>query len=206
MSAPRKAILFDFGNVLVKWDLHTVFDRFFPDPEAVDAFLAEVSFLQWNALQDKGRPFREGLAAISEQFPHYAHLFQYLDRHWSDSIREPIPGTVALAEKLKAAGYPLYILTNSSAEKFPLARQIHPFLAMFDDILVSGEIGMLKPDPAIFHYTLSRIHRTAEECIFIDDHLPNVEAAQGLGFNVIHFQSPGQLERQLKNLVLWESL
>ncbi len=201
MAGRRKAFLFDFGNVLVKWDLHALFDRFFPDPEAVDAFLEEVSFLRWNSLQDQGRPFAEGIAAITEQFPHYVSLFRIFDEQWIETVREPIPETIVLAQGLKQAGHSIYILTNSSAEKFLLARQVHPFLSMFDDAIISGEIGLLKPDPAIFHYALARIRRAASECVFIDDHLPNIEAARQLGFTAVHYQSPAELEHQIENCV-----
>jgi 2-haloacid dehalogenase len=200
MTDSPRAILFDLGNVLVKWDLHPLLNRFFPDPQAVDSFLAEVSFQEWNAQQDKGRPFAEGVTLIASQFPRYAHLFQLIHEQWAETIREPIPETIALAQRLKAAGYSIYILSNSSAEKYPLARQIHPFLAMFDDAIISGEIGLLKPDPAIFHYTLRRIGRRADECLFIDDNRVNAESAREVGITAIHYQSPRQLEQELRNL------
>ncbi len=200
MTYPPRAIIFDFGNVLVKWNLYAIFGRFFPDPQAVDAFLKQVSFYEWNTRQDGGRSFEEGLAVISEQFPHYAHIFRYFDQHWQDTVREVIPETIVLARRLKQAGYPLYVLSNFSAEKFALTRPLHPFVSIFDDLIISGEIGLLKPEPAIFQYTLSRIHRTAEECIFIDDHLPNVESAQRLGFTALPYRSPQKLERDLTNL------
>jgi len=93
----------------------------------------------------------------------------------------------------------LYILTNSSAEKFPTAKQKYPFLEeLFNAFIVSGEVKLLKPDPAIYHLTLKRINLKAEECIFIDDSLPNVEAAQKLGFYTVHYQSPTQLRLLLQ--------
>lgn len=200
MTSTHKAIIFDLGNVLIKWDLHPLMRRFFPTPQAVDSFLAEVSFLEWNAHQDQGRPFAEGISIISAQYPQYAHIFQHFHNHWSDTIQEHIPGTVAIAKQVKAAGYPIYLLSNFSAETFPLACQLHPFLNIFDDAIISGEVGMIKPNPAIFHYTLDRIQRKAEECVFIDDHLPNIETARQLGFTAIHFRAPGELKTQLQHL------
>ncbi|MEW5940745.1 MAG: HAD family phosphatase [Chloroflexota bacterium] len=202
MTDSPPAILFDFGNVLVRWDVRALFARFFPDPEAVEAFLREISFLEWNSHQDKGRSFAEGIALLSAQFPHYESILRYFDKNWAETIRDPIPQTIALARRLKAAGHSLYVLTNSSAEKFPLARQIHPFLAEFNDAIVSGEIGLLKPDPAIFHYALTRVNRAAQDCLFVDDSLPNIETARRLGLIAIHFQSPVQLQRELERLHL----
>lgn len=197
---PLPALLFDFGNVLVKWDPHNIFDEHFPNPEAVDEFLREVHFIEWNARLDRGLSFTEGVANASEEFPQYAHLFRLFDERWLESIREPIEGTIAILRGLKQGGYPLYVLSNSSAEKFSLARRAHPFLSLFDDFILSSEYGSNKPEPAIFLRALERIRRPANETIFIDDSLPNIESARKLGMAAIHFQSPEQLERELKTL------
>lgn len=196
----RKAILFDFGNVLIKWDLHRIYDSLFPSPEAVNAFLEEVHFYEWNSLMDRGLPFGEGVARASAQFPQYAHLFQRFDEKWLETIREPIEGSIAIARRLKEAGHPLYMLSNVSREKFPQARQAHPFLEMFEDIVMSSELGVIKPEPAAFTQTLERIKHPADEVIFIDDAAANIEAARALGITAIQFHSPEQLERELKSL------
>ena len=200
MTQPRNAILFDLGNVLVKWDLYAILGRFFPSPEAMHTFLAEVSFHEWNAHQDRGRPFADGIAILCDQHPQHAHIFRHFHEHWEDSIQERIEENVALAARLKREGYPIFILSNFSAETYPLTLARHPFLSMFDDAIVSGQIGLIKPEPAIFQYTLNRIGRAAGECLFIDDSLPNIETAQRLGLIAIHFRSPAQLQRDLQNL------
>jgi 2-haloacid dehalogenase len=198
MNSTITAIIFDFGNVLVKWDAHSLYKRFFPNPEAVDSFLKEIHFPEWNARQDAGRSFKEGIAELSAQFPQYAELIQAYDTHWQESITEVYSGTVEIVRNLKQAGWPLYLLSNFSAEKFPLMQQRYDFLQLFDDMIISGEHKMIKPDPAIYRLTLNRIKRKANECLFIDDSLHNIETARRLGFHIIHFQSPEQLEMDLK--------
>jgi 2-haloacid dehalogenase len=198
MNTSITAIIFDFGNVLVKWDIHALYKRFFPDPQAVDSFLREINFPEWNARQDAGRPFKEGVKVLCTQFPQYAELIQAYDTDWDKSVTGTIDGTVNIVRSLKEAGWPLYILSNFSAEKFPLMQQRYGFLQLFDDMIISGEHRMIKPDPAIFELTLNRIKRTASECLFIDDSLTNIETAHRLGFHTIHFQSPQQLEMSLK--------
>ncbi len=198
MNSTITAIIFDFGNVFVKWDVYALYNRFFPNPQAVDSFLKEIDFAEWNAHQDAGRPFKEGIAILSAQFPHYADLIQAYDTYWNDSVTEVYNGTVEIVRKLKSEGWPIYLLSNFSAEKFPLMQQRFDFLDLFDDMIISGEHNLIKPDPAIFLLTLERIKRSANECLFIDDSLPNIETARKLGFQTIHFQSPEQLERDLK--------
>jgi 2-haloacid dehalogenase len=200
MTEPVKTIIFDFGNVLSIWDPRQVYKNFFPNNQAVDAFLREINFSAWNLEQDKGRSFADGVAVLSAQFPHYSHLIQTYDEHWEDSIVGSIEGTIELVYKLKQAKYPLCLLSNFSSEKFSLMRQRYDFLQLFDDIIISGEHNLVKPDPAIYHLTLKRINRAAHECVFIDDSLPNIETARSLGFETIHFQSPPQLEADLQRL------
>ncbi|HMV98489.1 MAG TPA: HAD family phosphatase [Anaerolineales bacterium] len=198
MDSAITTFIFDFGNVFVKWDIHALYNRFFPNPQAVESFLEEIRFHEWNAHQDAGRPFKDGIAILSEKYPHYADLIQAYDTHWEDSITHMYHGTVEILRRLKGEGWPIYLLSNFSAEKFPLMRERYEFLNLFDDMIISGEHKLIKPDPAIFQLTLERIDRTANECLFIDDSLANIETARNMGFHTIHFQSPEQLERDLK--------
>jgi 2-haloacid dehalogenase len=203
MNSPIKAIIFDFGNVLIEWNPRFVYQRFFPNnPDGMERFLREVNFTDWNLQQDKGRPFVEGVAALSQQFPHYSHLIQAYHAHWIDSIGEPVAGAVHILKQLKQAGYPIYGLSNFSAETFPYIREKHNFFDLLDDMVISGEVGYVKPQPEIYQTLLDKIRRPAQECLFIDDALPNIQQAQRMGFAVVHFQSPEQLEASLRDLQL----
>ena len=196
-----KAIVFDYGNVLVEWNPRYVYQRFFPDdPEAMERFLHEVDFMEWNAQQDKGRSFADGVAALSKEFPQHAHLIQAYHDHWKDSIGTAYWGTVEIMKQLKQAGYALYGLSNWSAETFPHILERYDFFTMFDDMVISGEVGHVKPHPEIFHILLEKIGRPAHECLFIDDSMPNIQQAQAIGFATIHFESPEHLEKVLRKM------
>jgi 2-haloacid dehalogenase len=201
MTSPITAIIFDLGNVLVKWDVYNLYKRFFSTPEAVDSFLQEIHFFEWNARQDAGRPFKEGVAELSARFPQYAEQIKAYDTYWEECVTEEIYGSVEIAQKLKSAGWDLYLLSNFSAETFPLMQKRFDFLNLFDDCIISGEHKLIKPAPAIYQLTLGRIKREAQECLFIDDSLPNIESAKKLNFHTIHFLSPAQLDTELKNLL-----
>ncbi len=201
MNSQIKAIIFDFGNVLLEWNPRYLYRRFFQDDsEAMERFLEEIDFMAWNLLQDKGRSFKEGVAVLSREFPHYSDLIQAYHDHWIDSVGEPIDGTVMIMRRLKQAGYRLYGLSNWSAETFPHAREKHDFFDLLDDFVISGAVGHVKPDPEIFQILLDKIGRPASECLFIDDALHNIQQAQRLGFETILFQSPEQLESSLREL------
>jgi 2-haloacid dehalogenase len=200
MTHKITAIIFDLGNVLIGWDVYRLYDRLLPDREAVDRFLEQTRFMEWNAKQDAGRSFREGVADLSSQFPHYAELIQAYDIHWKESLTPPYEETVQILRDLKQAGWSLYLLSNFSVEKFNIVKNQFDFFDLFDDMIISGEHKTVKPEPAIFEIILSRIGKSAEECIFIDDSLPNIETARAMGFHAIHFTSPTQLKAELINL------
>jgi len=198
-----KAIIFDYGNVLLDWDPRHVYRRYFPnDEEGMERFLREVDFATWNAMQDKGRSFKEGVAEHSRKFPQYAHLFQAYHDHWIDSIGDAYWGTVEIMKRLKQAGYALYGLSNWSAETFPYARAKYDFFDLLDDMIISGAVGFAKPEPEIYRLLLDKIGRPAQECLFIDDSLPNINQANTMGFKTIHFTSPEQLKQELIKLEL----
>jgi 2-haloacid dehalogenase len=202
MSHPIKAIIFDFGNVLVKWDAYDLYKRFFPTREAVNSFLQEIRFPEWNALQDAGRSFEEGISVLSQEFPNYINFIKAYDIYWEDSITEVYDDCIKIVERFNNEGFKIYLLSNFSVEKFQLMRERYDFLRLFDDIIISGEHKLIKPDPEIYLLTLKLIQLKPEECLFIDDSIANIKTAQDLGFNTIHFKSPDQLMTELQNLHL----
>lgn len=199
MTSHIKAIIFDFGGVLVGWDPRNLYRRYFPkQPQAMEDFLAEVDFMEWNAQQDKGRSFGEGVALLSQQFPHHAHLIRAYHENWLESITGRIEGTVEILRELKKKGYAAYALSNWSAETFPIVRHEFNFMDLFDGVILSGEVKLIKPDPAIYELCLQMIGKPANECLFIDDSYPNIVTATKLGFDTVHFNSPEQLKSELQ--------
>ena len=197
-----QSIVFDFGGVLLDWNPHHLYRRFFNDPFEIDQFLYEINFPEWNLQQDKGRPFSQGIAELSAKFPHYSQLIRAYSENWGDSIVGPIVGTVDILQRLKNAGYALYGLSNWSSETFPIAYEKYDFFKLFDGIVISGKVKLVKPDPAIFEIILKMINRPAIECLLIDDSEANIAAAIKLGFAVILFKTPDQLEIELQKLIL----
>lgn len=142
------AIVFDFGGVIFDWDPRYLYLKLLDgDLQAVDRFLEEIQFSEWNLRQDQGRPFSVAVTDHCAKFPQYCELIRFYDTYYEESISGPISGTVAILESLSQAGYPLYALSNRSTEKFALIRPKYAFLDWFKAILISGDVGIAKPDP-----------------------------------------------------------
>lgn len=198
-AAPRAAhpaVIFDVGNVLIRWDPALVY----PDlsPEALAAFFAEVDFHAWNLEQDRGRDWDAAVAAASARHPHRAELIARFHHRWHDSVPGEMPGTPAILRALHAADVPLFAITNFSAAKWAETRDRFDFLRLFRDVTVSAHEGLVKPDPAIWGVCLSRNGLPAAGTLFIDDSPPNVAAAAALGLDALHFTDAPALAEALR--------
>ena len=189
-------IVFDIGNVLVRWDPHAAFLHALPDRAAVDAFLARIDFFSLNLRADGGETFAD-LAREIPDADDRALFLTYLDGH-AASIREPIEGSWALMDRLRARGFAIHAITNWSAQTWPIGLATHPRLAKaFGVTVVSGQEGIIKPDPRIFATLCQRAGVAPAECLFIDDGPRNVAGAQAAGMHAHHFTTPQALEADL---------
>jgi 2-haloacid dehalogenase len=192
-----KAAVFDLGGVLIDWDPRYLYRKLLADEAAVEEFLATVCTPEWNAEQDRGRPFAEGVAELVERHPVHAAAITAYHERWPEMLGGAVDDTVEVLAELRAAGVPVYALTNWSAETFGVARERFEFLEWFDGVLVSGEERMIKPDPAIFRLLLDRFGLDPEATFYVDDSEQNVAAADRLGFDAVRFTTPAQLRRDL---------
>jgi 2-haloacid dehalogenase len=142
----------------------------------------------------------EAVAELVARYPAQADLIRAYRERWEETLGSPIDGSVAILGELRAAGRPLYGLTNWSHETFPLARARFPFFDWFDGIVVSGEEKLIKPDPRLYVRLLERYRVDPARAVFIDDSPNNVEAAAALGIHAIHFRSPPALRDELTAL------
>jgi 2-haloacid dehalogenase len=192
-----RAILFDLGGVLIEWDPRYLYRSLFADKAEMERFLTEVVHAEWNRRIDAGRPFAEAIRERQREVPEYAEYIGFWHSRWVDMLKGEIPGTVVVLRELKALGLPLYALSNWSAETFPLARERFAFLTWFTRIVVSGEVGVAKPDRAIFELAIRQCGLVPAETVFIDDVPANIEVARELGFDAILFTGAEALRQDL---------
>ena len=195
---PPAAVVFDLGNVLIGWDPHAAVAAALGDDEA-RRFLsaADFDFLAWNHLQDAGRSWADALAEIRDTHPHWAaHAEGYL-AHFTESLGE-VPGTADIVRGLRAAGVPMFGLTNWSAELYPHAPERFEVLTLLDEVIVSGRIKAAKPDVRAYRAAADAAGQPLDRLLFVDDSPPNVEAAAALGMDAIVFTGVDDLRRELE--------
>ena len=202
-----KAVVFDFGGVLVDWSPDYLYRKLIPDDDERRWFLTHVCGLDWVIRQDGGQTLADGTAERIAQFPDHEALIRAFYDRWHEMIGGMLDGGVATFEKLEAAGLPLFGLTNWSAETFPYAQANFPLLSRCRDIVVSGHVKLVKPDAAIFHEMFRRIDAqlpgiAPHELVFIDDNRMNADAATALGWHGIHHTSNAATDARLRELGL----
>jgi 2-haloacid dehalogenase len=198
-----KNIIFDLGGVLIDWNPDYVFKEVFKDDEKLAWFYREICTMDWNENQDAGYPIDKATEELVALFPQYEDWIRQYYGRWEEMLGDANQGTVQLLKQcVDSPELKVLALTNWSAETFPVALKKFDFLQWFEGIVVSGEEMTRKPFPEIYHTTLKRFEIKAEESLFIDDNLRNIEAAAALGIQCIHFISPQQLEKKLKELKL----
>jgi 2-haloacid dehalogenase len=196
-----KQVVFDFGGVLVDWNPRHLYKTVFSDEAAMEHFLENICTEDWNLEQDRGRPLAEGTRLLQEKYPAYHNLIEMFYGQWEKMLLGDIPGNVAALYSIKEK-YPVYGLTNWSAETFPVALERFPFFGVFDGIVVSGEEKMIKPDRQFFQLLLDRYNITAPHTLFIDDNPKNIKAADAMGFTTIHIQEQTNLLKELRKIGL----
>jgi 2-haloacid dehalogenase len=162
-------------------------------------FLENICTNEWNLEQDRGRSLAEGTAILAAQFPEHDELIRAFYGRWKEMLGGEIRGTVEILLELKQK-YPVYGLTNWSAETFPVALERFDFFQVFDGIVVSGTERLVKPDKAIFQLILDRYQLKAESALFIDDNIKNIRAAEEMGFQAIQFEAPEKLRTRLTQM------
>lgn len=183
-------VVFDIGNVLLRWEPRLLTRQLIADPVRLEDFMAGACGPDHLAAFDRTRDCDAVTAARAAEFPEFRDELHAFNARWLETIAGPIAENVALLGRLKAAGAPVYALSNFAADKFAQSLSLWPFLAAFDVAVISGREGVIKPESAIFELLLARTGRRAEDLLFIDDSWPNVAAARAAGIETIHF-GPG---------------
>ena len=192
-ARPPRALLWDVGNVIVRWDPRTLYAKIFKEPALLDRFLSHVGTLDWHAATDRGVTFADNIAALSAEHPDQAEPIAAWWGRWDEMFSGTIPETESVIEDLAARGVPQFGLTNMSTESWPGVQAMSPAFRHFQDTVVSAVERVIKPEPRIYQIVLERTGLEPADLLFVDDSAANIAAADALGFHTHHFTDPAEL-------------
>ncbi|MEA5116554.1 MAG: HAD-IA family hydrolase [Propionicimonas sp.] len=194
-------VIFDIGGVLIEWEPERAFEQVMP-AEQVPAFMARIGFADWNHGNDARASIIDAEDDLVRRFPGDEVGIRAYRQNFLHTVTRMVPGTPAVLAELPGRGITVGALTNWAADSFALTRARFGVLGRCTDIVVSGEEGVIKPDPAIFRLACERLGTAPEQAVFIDDSARNVAAAAEVGLTGLHFTSAEQLRADLVDLGL----
>ena len=193
-----QAVIWDLGNVLMRWDPEGYYDRTLGRDARREMF-AETGIEAMNLEIDRGAPWRDSVHALADRHPAWADAIRDWHDRWLDLTGGEIAGSVRLLSALRARGVPVFALTNFGTETLALAERHYPSLADFDGRFVSGALGLVKPDPAIYAAVEDGTGIAPGALLFVDDRPENVAAAEARGWRGHVFDGPDGWARRLRD-------
>lgn len=189
-------ILFDMGNVLIRFDRDYFIDRLGVAEEDKGLLMREVFHsVEWVQMDRGSIVEAEAVASICKRLPEHLHdAAEKLVAMWDRPIL-PIEGMYELVEELKKAGYGIYLLSNASLRQHEYWPRI-PAHVFFDGTIISADEGVMKPGAEYYLRALNRFGLKAEECFFVDDVPANIEGALFCGIPGAIFRGDAKLLRQ----------
>lgn len=188
--------------MISRWDIHFLYEKIIDDAEELEWFLANVVTPEWHFQHDAGRAFAETSAELIAKYPEQAEHIKLFQRRFNETNPGEVEGIAPVIARLSESGVSLFGLSNFSAEFWPPFRTGKAVFDHFEDILISGEEKLVKPDPAIYQLALSRFGRMADQCLFIDDRQENINGCEAEGIRGHLFQDSSTLEAELSELGL----
>lgn len=193
-----KNIIFDIGNVILKWQPETVVGRLFPDQDILQLTRLLFRSPLWCDLNMGKMTEAELIETYHKTLDIRVEVLIRLMREIKESLL-PVENSLELLKNLHRSQYSLYALTDNVREIVTFLRAKYDFWDLFQGVVVSAEVGYLKPMKQIYQTLIDLYDIDPAESVFIDDILRNVEGAQSVGMQGIHFLSANQCAAELKN-------
>ena len=193
--------LFDLGGVFFDWNPKYFYKSIFSSEKEMNYFLTYICNDEWNIKQDAGKLIKDAENELIQKFPQYSKEIKMYYTNHRKMIRKIYQSSVDKLLELKSLNYLCYVLSNWSAETFVGMKDDYPFLNEFDDLLISGENKLKKPDLAIYELAISKFKLVPEKTVFVDDNLENITAAKKLNFKTIHLIDPNMIKEEIQKFI-----
>lgn len=197
-------VIWDLGNVLIPWDRHGAMLAATGDDDTARQLAEEVFTLEVNELLDRGSPLEEIRLTVEARSPGHAWVVDSYVEHFRESLGPLMAGSAKLLEELVARGRRCVGMSNWGAITFEGIPESYPVLQKLEGIVISGEVGITKPNEGIFRHTEQRFGFEPAQALFIDDSASNVDGARSCGWDAIRFADAPQLATALASRGLLE--
>ena len=194
-------VIFDVGQVLVKFNPQNLFIKILKDEEKVDFFLKNICTWEWHIQQDLIYDTSKAAGPVIKKYPEYKEAIEAFYGRFLEMIDSVHQENVNLALKLKQKGYPIYLLSNFPGDQFEKYRLQNSFLNEFDDRIISGDVGLAKPDIKIYQLAIKKFNLNPEESLFIDDKIENTKGAEQAGIKTVQLQKPEDLDKEIRKFI-----
>ena len=194
--------LFDLGGVFFDWNPKYFYKNVFSDSKEMDFFLSKICNDSWNSRQDEGRSIEDGENQIINLFPKFKKQIKMYYKNHKKMIKGVFKNSIEILTVLKKNNYKCYVLSNWSSETFMGMTEEYTFLKQFDDMIISGEHKLIKPNPLIYKLAINKFNLDPLNCVFIDDKYENIDAAKQLGFLTIHLINPRTIKSEIEKFII----
>jgi len=193
--------IFDLGKVIVKFKVENLFKKFFKTDREIKYFLNNICTWDWHIQQDTKYDTSKAADSLIKKYPNYKIPIEAFYGRFLEMIDGIYEENLKIALNLKKKGKKIYILSNFPGDQFDNFMKQNKFLNEFDDMIISGKVGLKKPDKKIYELAIKKFDCNPSKTLFIDDRPENTEAAQNLGINIITLDDPGKLKDYIQNFI-----
>ena len=187
-----KNVVFDVGGVLLDWNPLSILEKMF-DKERAEILKQNMMDTPYWAELDRGAlEIEDAVKIFSKDIPHLENDIEFALTNFIDYL-PPIQENVEVLKHLSGKGFRLFVLSNFQKEAFDTAVEKFEFFKLFDGMVVSARINMIKPDKEIYDYILNEYQLKGNETVFFDDTIKNIHAASAVGIIGVHTPSYKEL-------------
>ncbi|MFL2525374.1 MAG: HAD family hydrolase [Pelagibacteraceae bacterium] len=195
-------VIFDLGKVLVKFNPKNPFKNIFESEDEMNFFFKNICTWEWHINQDIVYDTRPATDKKIKKHPEFREAINAFYGRFQEMIVGVYGENLSIALELKKKNIPIYILSNFPGDQFDIFASNHDFVKKFDDMIISGKVGMKKPDPKIYKLCISKFNCNPNKTLFIDDRPENTKAAEIEGFQTITLDHPDRLSEYIKKFNL----
>jgi|TARA_Y200000002_G_C22675751_1_gene661983 2-haloacid dehalogenase len=195
-------VIFDLGKVLVKFNPKNPFKNIFKSEDEINFFFKNICTWEWHVNQDTTYDTRPATDKKIKEHPEFREAISAFYGRFQEMIVGVYDQNLSIALELKKRNIPIYILSNFPGDQFDIFESNYAFIKKFDDMVISGKVGMKKPDPKIYKLCISKFNCDPNKTLFIDDRPENTKAAEIEGFQTITLDHPDRLSEYIKKFNL----